>query len=290
MEMSVNAVEDVYKALGSGNGMMTSRQNLWVSPPKSIKLASAVLSRWGFMGITALLYDSRNGTLLADVQSRFISWYRTGASSAVTTKFLARKDSESISIIGTGRQARTQILSLHAVLPSVRQINVFSPTREHREKFASEMTAELGAKVTASETAEMCVQNADVVVTVTTSKEPVLKHRWLKKGVHICAIGAHYPEAREVDSDTVASSKVVVDSRDQALLEKGELLIPIDEKRVSQDVIYAELGEIVASKKPGRTSEDENTLFCSGGLSIEQIGVAARVYEAVVNKGLGVQI
>jgi alanine dehydrogenase len=305
METCISALEEVYKALGSGEGVVSPRQNLWVAPPKSIKLAAAALPPLGFMGVTAytggygpkgsgpsttLLYSSKDGELLAHIQSKHISWYRTGATSAVATKFLGAKNSELIGIIGSGRQARTQLLGLCAVLPKIKRINVYSLTREHREKFATEMTSELGVPVIPSETAESCVRGADVIATVTTSKQPVLKHDWLKNGVHICAIGAHYPDAREIDSDTVTSSKVVVDSREQALLEKGELLIAIKEKRLSQDIIYAELGEIVLRKKPGRVSQEENTLFCSGGLSIEQVGIAIRVYEAAVKKGLGLQV
>ncbi len=306
MEDCIKVVEDAYRTMGLGEAVLTPRENLWIKPPVSIKTSSAALTSWGFMGVhvypggygkkgsgpmTVLLYDSRDGRLLSVIEARFLSWYRTGATSAVATKYLASKDADSVGIFGTGRQARTQLLALQKVL-ELKRVKAYSPTLEHREKFASEMSKEMGVEVKPVEDAKSCLKDVDVIVTATTTKEPVFKGEWLKQneGCHINAIGAHYPDIREVDSGTVKMSKVVVDSREQALKEKGEILIPISEGLVSPQIIYAELGEIVAGRVRGRVEELEKTLFCSGGLAMEEIAVAAKVYEIAASRGIGTQL
>lgn len=304
MEDCIKAVEESYRAFGLGEAVMTPRENLWLAPPVSLKLASAALTSWGYMGtyvypggygrkgsnpFSTILYNSRDGRLLAFIESSFLSWYRTGATSAVATKHLALKDSDTLGIIGTGRQAWTQLRALSKVM-EIKVVKVYSRTLDQREKFASDASRDMGIDVKSVVDAKVAGQNVDIVVTATTSKEPVFHGEWLGEGVHVNAIGAHYPEIREVDTETVKRSKVIVDSREQALKEKGELLIPIQQGLLTSDVIYAELGEVVAGKVKGREEYSENTLFCSGGISVEQIGVAAWVYEAAVKRGLGAQI
>ena len=256
MDECIRAVEDGYRAMGLGDTAMTPRENLWLSPPASIKTASAALPRWGYMGVhaypggygrksstptTTLLYSSHTGQLLATIESRFLSWYRTGATTAVATKYLAVRDARSAGIFGTGRQARAQLRALHRVLPLSR-VRAYSPTREHRESFASEMSKELGLDITSTDEPRPCVEDAEVVLTITTAKEPVFQGKWLHSGTHVNALGAHYPEIREVDTETVKRSRVIVDSREQALEEKGELLIPIREGIITPEIIRAELG------------------------------------------------
>jgi len=304
MEDTIKAVEDAHRAFGEGNAVTSPRKNLWLRPPVSIKTASAALMSWGLMGVntypggygkrgsmpmTTLLYDSNDGRLVSIIESKFISWYRTGATSAVATKYLASKKADSVGIFGTGRQAQTQLLALQKVL-KLSCVKAYSPTKEHREKFATDMSRQIGIDVRPVEDPQSCLTDVDVVVTITTSKEPVFKGEMLNKGVHINAIGAHYPDSREVDTETVRRSKIFVDSRVQALEEKGELLIPIQQGIISPNTIYAELGEVVAGKINGRVGEEENTLFCSGGLALESIAVAARVYEMALKHGLGTEI
>ena len=304
MEDTLIAVEDAHRSLGVGNAVITPRKNLWLKPKVSIKTASAALMPLGFMGtivypggfgkkgsgsMITLLYDSNDGRLLSIIESRLISWFRTGATSAVAAKYLATKNANSIGIFGTGRQAQTQLLALQKTLkPSI--IKVYSPTREHRNKFATEMSKKIGTDIKPVEDPQSCLTDVDVIITITTSKEPVFDGKMLKKGTHVNAIGAHYPDIREVDTDTVKRSKIFVDSRTQALEEKGELLIPISQGIITSNDIYAELGEVIAGKTKGRVDQDEITLFCAGGLALEGIAVAARVYELAKKNGVGVEI
>lgn len=306
MEMCIQTVESAYASMGRGEATNAPRHNLWIANPKSIKVAAAgpVLGR--YMGVTSytggyggkkgsgpyttLLYDAKEGSLLSVVESSLISWYRTGASSAVATRALARKDAKNLAIIGTGRQAVTQLQAITNVMNAER-ISVYSRTPEGRQAFASKMSATTGGHITPAADAQTCLSTADVVVTITTSKVPVLRREWLRDGVHINAIGAHYPSASEIDADTVLSSRVIVDSREQALLEKGEILIPLanGDARVER-LVAGELGEVLAGVVAGRTSDDENTLFCSGGLAAEQVAVASGVYEEARRRGLGKEL
>jgi ornithine cyclodeaminase/alanine dehydrogenase-like protein (mu-crystallin family) len=301
MEKAITAVEDSYRALGMGEAVLTPRENLWISPPKSIKLASGALTKSGFMGVTAypggygtkgsgpfttLLYDSGTGSLLAIVQGRFLSWLRTGATTAVATKYMARRDAHEVAIIGTGRQAITQLRALDKVM-DIGHVSAFSRTPERRHKFAAQMSAELGRDVVAADDAKSCLAKADVVVTITTSRDAVVKREWLQDGVHINAIGAHYPDRTEIDGETVRGSRVIVDWREQALLEKGEILIPMKQGLVTSGIIAGELGGVVAGKLKGRTSDSEVTLFCSGGIATEEIAVAAAVFRDATTKGIG---
>ncbi|MBI4257696.1 MAG: ornithine cyclodeaminase family protein, partial [Thaumarchaeota archaeon] len=196
MEDCITAVEESYKLFGQGEAVMTPRENLWLTPPISLKLASAALTSWGYMGIytypggygrkgsspfTTLLYNSKDGQLLAIIESSFLSWYRTGATSAVATKHLALRDSDTLGIIGTGRQAWTQLLALSKVM-KLKLVKVYSRTNERREKFASDASREMSIDVKPMIDAKNCSQNADVLVTATTSKEPVFYGEWLGEG------------------------------------------------------------------------------------------------------------
>ncbi|HZW56025.1 MAG TPA: ornithine cyclodeaminase family protein [Nitrososphaerales archaeon] len=305
MDMCIQAVEECYRQLGEGKASNTPRQNLWTTPPRSIKLAAGGLPEIGFMGVSAysagfgqkgsgaastLLYDSNSGKLVAILESKFLGWYRTGGTSAVAAKYLAPTDSEALALIGTGRQARSQLLALRKVLKKLKVVRAFSRSLEHRENYAREMGRETGLDILPAETAKDCVARADVVITITTSREPVLKKEWIKEGSLVSALGGHYPEASEVDVDTVLSSRVIVDSREQALIEKGEILVPIRKGLATDEIIKAELGEVVCGSKRARITVGERVLFCSGGISAEQIAVAARIYLEAIRQGLGQEL
>ena len=305
MDKCIQAVEESYRQFGKGTGSNLPRQNLWIGQPKSVKLAAAALVDSGIMGISAysagfgrkgsgssstLLYNTSTGKLVAMVESRFLGWYRTGGTSAVAAKYLAPEDSETLAVIGTGRQAQSQILALKRVLVKLRSVRAFSRTRERRQEFARTMGKETGLEIHASDSAEECVKGADVIVTITTSQEPVLKWNWIRKGALISAMGSHSQDATEIDPETATSSRVIVDSREQALLEKGEILVPIRMGLASKGIIAAELGEIVCGLKKARTTQDENVLFCSGGISLEQVGVAAGVYAEATHQKIGLEL
>jgi ornithine cyclodeaminase/alanine dehydrogenase-like protein (mu-crystallin family) len=213
---------------------------------------------------TIFLVDPQTGTPLAIMDGRLITEMRTAAVSAAATKLLAAPDSKILAILGSGVQARSHVEALRLVR-HFEEVRVWSPTREHAEQFAKE----IGAR---SMSAEEAVRGADVVVTATNSKTPVLKGSWLKSGCHVNVIGASRPDWRETD-DEAMRNVVFVDSREGALKESGDVIL-------SGAKIYAELGEALACKVPSRANE--TTIFKSLGMAVEDISAAMLVYRSAI--------
>ena len=212
---------------------------------------------------TIFLVDPETGTPLAIMDGRLITEMRTAAVSSAATKLLAPPDAKVLAILGSGVQAHSHVEALRLVR-NFEEIRVWSPTREHAEQFAKE----IGGTAMSGEDA---VRGADVIVTVTNSKTPVLKGSWLKPGCHVNAIGACRPDWRELD-DEAMSNVVFVDSREAALKESGDVIL-------SGVKIYAELGEAMAAKVPSRANE--TTIFKSLGMAVEDIAAALLVYRSV---------
>jgi ornithine cyclodeaminase/alanine dehydrogenase-like protein (mu-crystallin family) len=215
---------------------------------------------------TIFLVDPETGAPLAIMDGRLITEMRTAAVSAAATKLLAPRDAKILAILGSGVQAHSHIEALR-VVRKFKEIRVWSPTREHAERFAKE----IGATAMSSEDA---VRGADVVVTATNSKTPVLKGVWLKPGCHINAVGACRPDWHELD-DEAMSNVVFVDSREGAMKESGDVIL-------SGAKIYAELGEALSGKVPSRANE--TTVFKSLGMAVEDIAAAMLVYRSVREK------
>ena len=231
------------------------------------------------------LFDPQTGELLAVMDGRYITEVRTAAVSAVSVRHLARKDAKVLAILGTGVQARSHL----EALPQVRafeEIRVWSPTAEHVGRF----TAAAGGKVHAASSAAEAVRDADVVVVATSSVTPAIEDGWVKAGAHVIAIGACRPSQREVDPALMARARLVVDSRAAALLESGDIVQSIGEGRFGPEHVAAELGEVAAGLKPGRTSEDQVTLFKSLGLAVEDVTAAGLAYRRAVESGRGLAL
>ncbi len=211
---------------------------------------------------TIFLVDPETGAPLAIMDGRLITEMRTAAVSAAATKLLAPTEAKILAILGSGVQAHSHAEALRLVR-QFEEIRVWSPTREHAEQFATE----IGAK---SMPAEEAVRGADVIVTATSSKTPVLHGSWLKSGCHVNAVGASRPDWREMDDEAMANV-VFVDSREGAMEESGDVIL-------SGAKIYAELGEAFAGKIPSRASE--TTIFKSLGMAVEDIAAATLVYRS----------
>ena len=211
---------------------------------------------------TIFLVDPETGAPLAIMDGRLITEMRTAAVSAAATKLLTGPAAKVLAILGSGVQAHSHIEALR-VVRKFKEIRVWSPTREHAERFAKE----IGATAMSSEEA---VRGADVVVTATNSKTPVLKGVWLKPGSHVNAVGACRPDWRELDDEAMANV-VFVDSREGAMKESGDVIL-------SGANIYAELGEVLSGKVPARANE--TTIFKSLGMAVEDISAALLVYRS----------
>jgi len=215
---------------------------------------------------TIFLADPETGAPLAVMDGRLITEMRTAAVSAAATKLLASPDAKILAILGSGVQARSHVEALRLVR-RFEEIRVWSPTKAHAEQFAKQIGA-------TAMSAEEVVRGADVVVTATSSKTPVLRGTWLKVGCHVNAVGACRPDWRELD-DEAMREVVFVDSREAAMKESGDVIL-------SSAKIYAELGEALVGKVPSRANE--TTIFKSLGMAVEDVAAAVLVYRSATNK------
>ena len=237
-----------------------------------------------------LLSDPQNGKPLAMMEGAYLTALRTGAASGVATKYLARRDSKVVGVIGTGVQARTQIWAMTEVLRNIAKVKAYDVSPGRVEGFAKDISQKLGLDVETVETSKQCVENSDLIVVASTSRVPVLDGNWLTKGTHVNSIGVSGPEGRELDDTTIKKAKIVVDTKEGVLAETGDLIIPIKRGIISQENIYAELHEIVGGKKPGRTSDDEVTCWKAVGMAIEDAAVAKLVYDKAKKEGIGKEV
>ena len=236
-----------------------------------------------------MLNDPRQGEPLAMMDGTYITMLRTGAAGAVGIKYLSRKDSETAAIIGLGVQGRSQLMGLLEVR-KIGKVKVFDAIPEARKTYAKTMLKETGVEIQEADSVGEAVKDTDIVITCTPSTTPLLKGEMLEKGVHVSAIGADTKDKRELDTSILTKAgKIVVDFIDQALI-VGDFAVPIREGAIKRENIYAELGEIVAGKKQGRTNNDEITLFKATGLAIEDIATAYKVYELAKERGIGKEI
>jgi ornithine cyclodeaminase len=242
-----------------------------------------------------VLLDPETGAMLALLDGRYITEARTAAVSAVSSRLLARKTAQSVAILGSGVQARSHLDALSRI-HRLRQVTVWSPNKVHREAFVDEAKTALkggqrsdpGLTLKAVEHAGEAVVGADIIVLVTSSPTPVLESGWVKPGAHVISVGACRPTQREMDPALVARARLFVDSRAAALVESGDVVLGIQEKRFGADHIVAELGELLADEaRPRRRSDTEVTIFKSLGLAVEDVTAADLAYRRAVERGVG---
>ena len=238
---------------------------------------------------TYVLSDPETGAPLAFMEAGFLTAIRTGAASAVAAKYLARPDSRRVACFGAGVQAEFQLRCLKAALP-VESVAVVGRDPARAQAFAARMRGALGIPVEVSHDRRAAVREADVVTCATTSSRPVFTGRDLRPGAHVDAVGAFRATTREVDTETVKRSRVVVDTYHGAWTEAGDLLIPIKAGAITRRHVRAELAEVVARRKPGRTRPDEITLFKSVGWAPEDAATARLAYDRAMAQGIGTEV
>jgi len=264
----------------------------------SLNLMGAACEKKGIFGLKAyfagkggaryhvLLYAGDGSGLMAMIEADLLGALRTGAASGLATKLLANPDASTLAVIGSGKQARTQVAAVCAVRP-IRRVRVFSPSRERRTAFAFAVADELGIETEPVGSGEACVDGADVVVTITKSATPVCHAEWLSDGTHVNAAGANSGDRREVDAATVLRAAVrVTDHRAQAEIEAGEFRDLVAAGNLAwNDVI--ELGELVAGKRRGRKTQSDITLFKSLGIALEDIAFAELIHRRALEAKVG---
>jgi ornithine cyclodeaminase len=236
-----------------------------------------------------LLFESQHGRLRAVLDASEITTIRTAAVSAVATDLLAREDAQTLAILGSGVQAHSHLEAMLLCRP-IRTVRVFSPTQSGREHFARTASKRWNVDVRAVDSAQAAVASADIVCTVSSSREPILEADWLGTGVHINAVGACTPATRELDTATVVRSRLFTDRTESLLHEAGDYLIPRSEGAITDAQIAGELGDVLTKRRAGRRTEEEWTLFKSLGIAIEDVACAHYLYEAASQARLGTSV
>lgn len=301
MPLALNLVEESLRHLAAGEAILHTRQRMELPGAVWLNYMAAADTVSGYMGLKIYtfvrgalrflvpLYRAKTGEPLALIEADYLGQMRTGAASGVATKYMSRSDSRTVGIAGTGLQARTQLEAI-AQVRRIEGIRAFGRNPERRRGFCSEMSARLGLPVTPAASAEEAVRGADIVVTATTASKPVVLGSWLAPGTHVNAIGANFPQKRELDDKAVRLAAIIAaDSVEQARVESGDLIQAFDSDRARWSTVR-ELTEIVAGKLPGRTDAQQITLFKSNGIAIWDVAVAGRVYELACERQMGTRI
>lgn len=304
----LNAVEEAFREKGLGRVQMPPKmyifyrkydgdlrvmpsylEHLDVSAVKIVNAHPQNRYRFGLPMVMAVvvLVDPKSGFPISIMGASWLTAMRTGAAGGLAAKYLAREDSETICFIGAGVQAKTQLMALSLVLRNIKKVKVYDLIEEASRGFASYATSMMkGLEVEVCKSPRGAVDGADLIVTTTPSREPIVMYEWISKGVHFNCIGADAPGKQEVDPTILLRAKIVVDDMEQAI-HGGEINVPIAKGMLRRDQIYGELGEIVAGIKRGRESRDEITLFTSTGLAIQDAVTAKLAYEKAVSRKLG---
>jgi alanine dehydrogenase len=301
MHDAIAAVEEVMRRQAGGQAIVQPRHRLELPDKGFLHYMAGADVTAGIVGMKLYtsvhgalrflvpLYRSSTGELLALVEAEHLSMIRTGAASGVATRHMSRENSQTLGVIGSGLQARGQVEAIAAVR-NLTGVRVFSRNADRRAQFANEMEDKLEIPVVSVDSPAAAVHNADIIVTATTAHKAVVEGAWIAPGTHVNAIGANFPQKRELDDAAIArASRIAVDFIEQAKMEAGDLIQAFAPEPARWNSV-TELSEIIAGKISGRENETEVTLFKSSGIAIWDVAVAMKVYELAVAQGRGTQI
>ena len=300
MEDTLDAVEAGLRKMALDEAFNISRGRVQTDH-SMMHLMGASAKSLGFMGYKAYttgrkgnhfhvgLFDGKTGALVALIQADYLGQMRTGAASGVATKYMARADATTVGLYGSGKQARTQLQAVCKVR-KISRVHIYSRNEERRKAFAEEMSRLCETEVLPVSHPELAAREMDIIITATTAQEPVLFGSWITQGTHINAIGSNFLGKAELDADAVRRCNlVVVDSRDQARIEAGDLTQALDAGTLRwQDV--RELGYIVVGRFAGRPHPQDITLFKSLGIALEDVAAAGKLYARAVEANAGTLI
>lgn len=297
---TVDVLDEAFNALAQGAVLNHPRSRLALTSGVLNILAAAVPT-FGVVGhktytafrdgvrFVVMLYDAYDGHLLALIEADWLGSMRTGGTSALATKYMARADAAVVGMIGAGNQAVTQLMGMCAVRP-ITTVYVYSRRAHECEIFCAEMTRLLNRPVHPVSTARQAIEEADIVITATTAREPVLFGEWLRPGCHINAIGSNWAQRREIDAATLLRAELIVtDSLEQAQMEAGDIIIPANEGLLDWEHIY-EIADIIGNDALLRASPNDITLYKGLGIALEDIAIAAHVYKLAARQGIGEEL
>ncbi len=298
MEMALEAVEQGLRKMALDEAQNISRARVQTDHA-TLHVMGASIKTMGAMGTKVYttprrgearfhvsLYDGKTGALLALMQGDYLGQVRTGAATGIATQHMARADADDIGLFGTGKQARTQLQAVCKVR-KIRRVQVYSPNEEHRRRFCAEMSDACQTEVVPVARPEQAADNKDIIITATSSRDPVLLGHWVAQGTHINAVGSNFSVKAELDPAVIRRcASIVVDSKDQARIEAGDLLQSQDDGSFRWGDVR-ELGQVIVGRYTARRHPEDVTLFKSLGIAIEDVAVALRVYQRAVAEGVG---
>jgi len=300
MDSMIEVVEEMHRHYALGEASNSERRNVTIGD-SGLAIMGGGLSYKGLFGAKTYtnaggrqqyhvtLYDAASGRLLAFLHANWLGALRTGATTGVAVRHLANADAGVLGVIGTGYQAQTQIMAV-ARTRNLREIKVFSRSPEPRVAFAQRMSEVLGQKVVAASSNREAVVGSDIVVCLTTTKDPVLKGSWLKEGALLVSAGPVSLDAQEVDETSIKrASRIFVDSLEQAPYEAGELVAAVDKGIITWDRV-AELSQVIAGQVQGRSNPGENIYVKHFGIGVADIAASKLAYDAAREKGRGLEV
>ncbi len=305
----IEVMRAVFETLARGDAVLPLRSMVWLpdrrgllglmpaytGAPRAIGLKVVTVmpgnhgSEFDSHQGAVLVFETERGCLRAIVDASTITAIRTAAVSGLATRQLARADAGDLALLGSGVQATSHLEAMRAVR-ALRRVRVWSRNPEHARAFAVRESVRHGIGIEACASARAAVEGADLICTTTSSRTPVLEGAWLAPGAHVNAVGACFPDARELDTVAVARGALFVDRRESTLREAGDFLIARSEAAIGDDHIRAELGEVLIGARPGRTAQDEITLFKSLGLAVEDLAAAHAVWERATAADAGMEV
>jgi alanine dehydrogenase len=293
MKEAVRLMRETFEALHTGVDINQSRRRMFLPTGAVLHSMAGATEKYFGTKIYSVhpkhgayfffhLFDANNAKPLALLEANHLGQIRTGAASGYATDVLSRKDSSTLGLICSGFQARTQIAAILEVRP-LKQVFVWSRDRQRRETFAKECTEAFGVPVKAVETAQAAVSNADIVVTATFAKDPVIESSWVRPGTHVNAMGSNQAQRRELPAELIKRADLIaVDSIEQAKIESGDLLLAWTPAEWETPKLI-ELKDAAAAKR----AHDGITIFKSNGLGVEDVAAGAFVYEQALMKRIG---
>ena len=300
MEECIEVMEKMFRSLAAGECLQPLR-NIMRLPDGSgvLGIMPGHAPKLGVMGIKVIsvfhankeagfpshqgivmLFDAKNGQPLMLFDALEITAIRTAAASAVATKLLSRKDSSTLAIIGSGEQAKRHIEAM-LVVRNIKHINLWSRTENNAKHLVNELSAEYNIPIHTKKNVQQAIEHADIICTVTASKEPVVMGDWIAAGTHINAVGSSTAATRELDTTAIVRSKLFTDRYESLFNEAGDFLIPKKEGAVTDEHVKAEIGEVLSRAKKGRENDEEITVFKSLGIAAEDIFSAYHIYEKI---------
>jgi len=308
MKAAIEETKRAFSRLSSGRVEMPLRSRLHIPEQDGVLLTMpAALLEDGEMAVklvtvfgknpvrgfplihaVVLVLDAENGQILSLMDGEVLTAIRTGAGVGAATDLLASPEAKSVAIIGSGKQAGAQLDAVCNVR-EIQQAWVYSPNPEHAQSFAQKMSGvgSIPKNVKAVSSSAKALKDADIVCTATTSTTPVISFEYLKTGTHVNAVGSFQPSMQEIDSETIRNALVIVDSRESALIETGDIATPIKQGLITPKHIHAEIGEIINAKKHGRSSQDQLTIFKSCGVAVQDAVTAAIALKNAERENLG---